>query len=599
MPIRVICPSCGRIGKAPDQALGRTARCPECKHLHVLTDDLVHSEDDLDLAPGPKGRGADPLYGLASGPTLPPRSATARPGVGPGAVGGRDPNGSESSSLPVPALVGGGVGLVLISVLIGWGFGSSRGREPADQAVPTLAAQINAPAATEVEPAPAGSTVGADSVAAVPALDPPPPAELPTAGPEGTPVVAAKPRAEVSANDSVQSKTLSTAEIVEESEPSVALIKGKGSSGTAFLVAPGLIATNSHVIDDEFASDLEVRFVSADEAHSEPIHPTLLYEDAQRDLAILSVPTDLKPLRVARSYTFRKGEDITVIGNPGMGDGQVLENAISRGVMSTKAKIDEKNFYQINIAINPGNSGGPVFDSAGRVIGVATLKSAKQEATGFSIPIEDLQAAIARVGTQPPTDVEKHRSRHRTTIAVKTLGSGGAILCLLIDLRKADQAKNPAVKEVLGRVEAVAELLEKELIPTLNAESQLARKDPFLAPAVRTMVGEIADNFAKVRSLVTTRNGVDDGALHNLKQNHRRLVTGLASALKIEFPKDMMIAFEDHNPAQPTIIAMSPPDLGSRLRSRSANLNPSGPSRGTSRMPSARERMLQRRNGGR
>ena len=43
--------------------------------------------------------------------------------------------------------------------------------------------------------------------------------------------------------------------------------------------------------------------------------------------------------------------------------------------MSTKVHLDDQHFLQINIAFNPGNSGGPVFDSTGRVIGVATLKS--------------------------------------------------------------------------------------------------------------------------------------------------------------------------------------------------------------------------------
>ena len=204
----------------------------------------------------------------------------------------------------------------------------------------------------------------------------------------------------------------------------------------------------------------------------------LLYEDAERDLAFLAVETSLKPLRIARSYTFRKGEDVTVIGNPGIGDGQVLENAISRGVMSTKAKVNEKDFYQLNIAINPGNSGGPVFDSTGRVIGVATLKSMKQEATGFCIPIEDLNAAIAKVGSQAPAEADRCRSKHRTTVTAKTLGGAGALMCLMIDLRKIDaQTKNPAVKELLGKLEPAIDSFEKEVTPTLTVESQLARKD--------------------------------------------------------------------------------------------------------------------------
>ena len=147
----------------------------------------------------------------------------------------------------------------------------------------------------------------------------------------------------------------------------------------------------------------------------------MLYEDPKRDLAFLAVSTDLPATDVAPSYAFVKGEDITVIGNPGLGDEVVLENAISRGVMSSKAVIEGMNFLQMSIAINPGNSGGPVFDSAGRVIGVATLKATKAEALAFCIPVEDVQAALTQVGPARPDLVSHHRAR----VAFKLLTVGG------------------------------------------------------------------------------------------------------------------------------------------------------------------------------
>ena len=185
-------------------------------------------------------------------------------------------------------------------------------------------------------------------------------------------------------------------------EPSVALIKGKVSSGTGFIIGYGLIATNAHVIEEEFVSNLEVRFPSAPAGNQGPIKGQLLYEDRKRDLAFLAVKSDLPVLRVAPNYSFVKGEDILVIGNPGLGEDVVLENAISRGVMSAKIVIEGMNYHQMNISINPGNSGGPVFDSQGRVIGVATLKSNKTEAMGFCIPVEEMNAALAKVGSSRP-----------------------------------------------------------------------------------------------------------------------------------------------------------------------------------------------------
>ena len=605
LPIRVLCPSCSRLGKAPDHAVGRTVRCPACQHSYSVTADLVRPDDGepLDPAPRPAAPDAGDTYGLDPASIERPRPPAPRPPVAPSPPAAESPRREGGPALPMPALVGGGIGAaLLLAVVAGWGLGLFGGRKPAVPAPDRdLAAQASAPAdsskETPVATAPAEVTKGEISVAAMLVLDQPPPEE-----PESAPDLAAKARSgaaavAVAASDVGAGKTLSTAEIAEESEPSVALIKGKSSSGTGFLVGPGLVATNAHVIDDEFAPDLEVRFVSADDGQNNAIRAVLLYEDAERDLAFLAVETDLKPLRIAGSYAFRKGEDVTVIGNPGMGDGTVLENAISRGVMSTKAKVGEKDFYQLNIAINPGNSGGPVFDSAGRVIGVATLKSTKQEATGFSIPIEDLQAAIAKVGTQSPDDAERCRSKHRTTVAAKTLCGAGALMCLMIDLRKIDlQAKIPAVKEVLAKLEPAVESFEKEVSPTLTVESQLARKDPALDQTTRGLMGEVADNFAKLRAAIVTRKYPDDNTLRKLKQNHRRLVNGLAKALKIEFPEEMMVAFDDHTPSQPNIVAAAPPNLGTRFQPRPAA--PSVPSR-PSRSSTLRDRMRQKRIGGR
>ena len=131
-----------------------------------------------------------------------------------------------------------------------------------------------------------------------------------------------------------------------------------------------------------------MHFPSAEAAKKGPYTAELVYEDPKRDLAFLAVKTDLPAIQVASSYTFRKGEDVTVIGNPGLGEDAVLENAISRGLMSTKTTLEGSSFYQLSISVNPGNSGGPVFDSHGQVIGVVTLKSSKQEALAFSIPVE-------------------------------------------------------------------------------------------------------------------------------------------------------------------------------------------------------------------
>ncbi len=207
--------------------------------------------------------------------------------------------------------------------------------------------------------------------------------------------------------ESSSDRPMSTADIVARYESSVALIKGKKGSGTGFLARPGIVATNAHVIDGERIKDVEVRFPSAEEARQGPYAARLLFRDKERDLALLGVAADLPPVDVVEAYQFRKGEDVTVIGNPGVGGRLILENAISRGIVSSMTKINEQSFIQLGIAINPGNSGGPVFDPKGRVIGIVTLKTTRQEGLAFAIPAEDLRSALdvaQSVAASPPTD---------------------------------------------------------------------------------------------------------------------------------------------------------------------------------------------------
>ena len=575
MAIRMTCPSCGKPGRVPDAALGKTIRCPSCSHRIVLSADTPTPDGPKPLAEAPVSVVANDPYQLTLDPgdlTIRTKTSAASREIRPGRRGGQ-----------APILAGAAIGLVLllgVTAKVVIGLSGSDGPvvqpkvvfHPRTDADRVEHVERNVPAAAS---APSAANPPKPELDAIEQVPPPPPAatvsaemtddgDVPNVSLESD--VAASARAgaaDVASRDEAAGRPLSTADIVAESEPSVALIKGKVSSGTGFLVGPGLLATNAHVIAEEFISDLEIRFVSADENHKAPLKPELLYLDAARDLAFLAVRTDLKPLRVAKAYTFRKGEDVTVIGNPGMGDGKVLENAISRGIMSTKARIEDQDFYQLGIAINPGNSGGPVFDSSGRVIGVATLKSAKQEAMGFSIPIEDLQAALAKLVKETTADAARARSRHRINNAVKGLGSGGALMCLTIDVRRASATTNDAeVKELLEKLEAAAAELDKDVFPSLSAQAPRINKDAMVSRAVKEKVHEMAENFARIRDIYARRGDVGDDQLRAVKQTHKRLITELSDALKIKFPEGMMVAFDDHAPTQPQIIMADPQGFG-------------------------------------
>jgi S1-C subfamily serine protease len=314
-----------------------------------------------------------------------PREPAPAPVPAPIAPTHRPPKPSRSPAARpawlIPAIAGGGAALVL-AINLGFYLAFVSGRKGADPVESNPAEVAGALANSPIENA--RSEVASPAPVASPTV-----AARPPAAPEKAPSVAPPPLAEV-----VPDRVMNTAEIVQRYESSVALIKGKKGSGTGFIARPGIIATNSHVIDGERVKDLEVRFPSAPEKQQGPYPAKVIYQDKDRDLALLRVATDLAPVRVAEKYKFRKGEDVTVIGNPGVGGQMILENAISRGIVSSMTKINQHSFLQLGIAINPGNSGGPVFDPKGRVIGVVTLKTTQQEGLAFAVPAEDLLSAL-------------------------------------------------------------------------------------------------------------------------------------------------------------------------------------------------------------
>lgn len=595
MPIKVLCPSCGRSGRVPDEAIGRFVQCPACGGRHRLTPadispagrqdarpyDVLEVSDDLEILEeeAPSRPTAAPRK--SAGPSrAEPRASRPKPAVAADSGAAETGTGRPSANVPwLPIGAAFGAGLLVFAVVAS--FMGRRGSEPARPSV--AAAPPAGSAAVRNEPAPAPSPIVAPTppagelVAAVAPASSTPVAVQPepSSAPAITPAVrqALVPSSTPTAPAyRAPAAGLSTADLVARCEPSVALIKGKAGSGTGFLVAPGILATNSHVIDGEFIRNLEIHFPSADEARRGPLPAELLYEDTKRDLAFLAVKTDLPALVVAGSYQYRKGEDVTVIGNPGVDSDTTLENAISRGVMSSKAELEGQKFYQLGIAVNPGNSGGPVFDPAGEVIGVVTLRIPGKEELSFCIPVEELRAAMTRLGDQTEKAAQQFRATHRLLTAFKNLGSGGAIYGIALELHLALKS-NPGLSELTEQVKKLDEAvprLDQSLLWSLSDEARVARNDPLVPPVTRRKVGELADSYKRLQEAYQAkRTATPIDALRSMKATHRRLVLDLGSTLKVDVPSGLKEALDDHLASGPTVVMQMPVSPGaSSLRQR-------------------------------
>ncbi len=325
-------------------------------------------------------------------------------------------------------------------------------------------------------------------------------------------------------------KTLTTQEIVARSEASVALIKGRAGSGTGFVVAAGILATNAHVIADEPSRSLQVFFPSAPAKDRGPFPARLRFKDARRDLALLTVETTLPPLELSRSHVFQRGEDVTIIGCPGIGGGEVLQNAVTRGIMSTEIDVNGHRFYQLGAAVNPGNSGGPAFNSLGHVIGVVTAKAARLESIGLCIPVGDLIRALDTSANAGPDSLAKAERLHDAQAIARRLALAGLLVTSAADAyvsaaaqaAQAGTSPDMAISRQKRAMEERLAAINRGLTGDLPDQINAVRGDPHLSLEIRRELGELWGEFSNLRSWVENPRGAATGVVTALRRAKAR-----------------------------------------------------------------------------
>lgn len=172
-------------------------------------------------------------------------------------------------------------------------------------------------------------------------------------------------------------------------------VEGVGSG--VVVNSNGYILTNSHVIGDGEAKELNVLFESG-----EDLEGKVLWFDSVLDLAVVKVDaTNLFAADLGNSDLLEVGELAVAIGNP---LGLDFQRSVTSGVISglhRSIQVDKYNviedLIQTDASINPGNSGGPLLNAEGKVIGINTAKIQTGEGLGFSIPINLAKPIIEEV----------------------------------------------------------------------------------------------------------------------------------------------------------------------------------------------------------
>jgi serine protease Do len=155
--------------------------------------------------------------------------------------------------------------------------------------------------------------------------------------------------------------------------------------GSGFIVSPdGVVLTNAHVVRD--SKQVTVKLGDRREFAAKVVGI-----DTATDVAVLKI--DAKGLPVVNlgdSKSVQVGDYVLAIGAP-----YGFEQTATQGIVSAKGRSLPGDsvvpFIQTDAAVNPGNSGGPLFDAAGRVVGINAQiysRSGGFQGLAFAIPID-------------------------------------------------------------------------------------------------------------------------------------------------------------------------------------------------------------------
>lgn len=230
----------------------------------------------------------------------------------------------------------------------------------------------------------------------------------------------------------------SLAGLVSRVMPSVVTVTGMVRQGESigsgfFITSDGYVLTNEHVLAD--VPDNAVRVTMAD---STILPAKVVGRDPESDLAVIKVDRkDLRPVQFGDSNAVAIGDGVLAIGAP-----LALSGTVTAGIVSALDRAIEtrdvggvQRYYaaiQTDAAVNRGNSGGPLFDYAGRVIGInSVIKSLVEQGAdagnigiAFAIPINQ----AARVAAELIDTGKARRTVIGAQLDTSTGTSGGARL---------------------------------------------------------------------------------------------------------------------------------------------------------------------------
>jgi S1-C subfamily serine protease len=167
---------------------------------------------------------------------------------------------------------------------------------------------------------------------------------------------------------------------------------GLGLEGSGWVVAPGVVATNAHVV----AGQDDTTVTTGDGAALDAV---AVHYDTANDLALLRIGAAIPALAFAPDPA--SGQPGAVLGYPENGPYTLTPARLggTRTVLSEDSYGRGPNRRRIAFlrgSVRSGNSGGPLVDASGRVLATVFASTTSGPSGGYAIPNDVVRSALGQ-----------------------------------------------------------------------------------------------------------------------------------------------------------------------------------------------------------
>jgi S1-C subfamily serine protease len=168
--------------------------------------------------------------------------------------------------------------------------------------------------------------------------------------------------------------------------PAVVRVETSSGTGSGFFVGPDTLLTNVHVVGGNVSVTIRRAGGTTAAARVAMTAPDF-------DVAVLKISNplpDQATISLGSHTTIRVGQEVIAIGSA-LG---LLQNTVTRGIVSGVRRIGSATLVQTDAALNPGNSGGPLLDRTGTAIGINTAGFRGSQGLNFAVSIDHARAVL-------------------------------------------------------------------------------------------------------------------------------------------------------------------------------------------------------------